>query len=85
MNPNEEEEAVTEEEIRLMVDIGEEKGAIEAAEKEMIENIFEFNNTTAKDVMMHPNQCNGDLEKRSAGRNIEGDPRKRIIPLSGLR
>ena len=36
-----------------MVDIGEEKGAIEAAEKEMIENIFEFNNTTAKDVMMH--------------------------------
>lgn len=53
MNPNEEEEAVTEEEIRLMVDIGEEKGAIEAAEKEMIENIFEFNNTTAKDVMMH--------------------------------
>ncbi len=32
MNPNEEEEAVTEEEIRLMVDIGE-KGAIEAAER----------------------------------------------------
>ncbi|WP_235829119.1 hemolysin family protein [Christensenella intestinihominis] len=53
MNPNEEEEAVTEEEIRLMVDIGEEKGAIEPAEKEMIENIFEFNNTTARDVMMH--------------------------------
>ena len=53
MNPNEEEEAVTEEEIRLMVDVGEERGTIEAAEREMIENIFEFNNTTAKDVMMH--------------------------------
>ena len=53
MNPNEEEEAVTEEEIRLMVDIGEEKGTIETTEREMIENIFEFNNTTAKDVMMH--------------------------------
>ncbi|MGN1003941.1 MAG: hemolysin family protein, partial [Oscillospiraceae bacterium] len=31
----------------------EEKGAIEANEKEMIENIFEFNNTTAEDVMVH--------------------------------
>ena len=44
---------VSEEEIRMMVDIGEEKGAIEAGEKEMIENIFEFNNMTAEDVMVH--------------------------------
>jgi len=44
---------VSEEEIRLMVDIGEEKGAIEPEEKEMIENIFEFNNITAADVMIH--------------------------------
>ena len=36
-----------------MVDVGEEKGAIEASEKEMIANIFEFNNTTAADVMVH--------------------------------
>ncbi|NCB64303.1 MAG: HlyC/CorC family transporter, partial [Clostridia bacterium] len=40
-------------EIRMMVDIGEEKGAIQREEKEMIENIFEFNNTTAEDVMIH--------------------------------
>ncbi|MEG0150946.1 MAG: PEP/pyruvate-binding domain-containing protein, partial [Comamonas sp.] len=40
-------------EIRAMVDIGEEKGAIESGEKEMIENIFEFNNTTAEDIMVH--------------------------------
>lgn len=53
MNPNQKEDEVTEEEIRLMVDIGEEKGAIESTEKEMIENIFEFNNTTARDVMTH--------------------------------
>lgn len=46
-------EAVSEEEIRMMVDIGEEKGAIETDEKEMIENIFEFNNRTAGDVMIH--------------------------------
>lgn len=44
---------VTEEGIRMMVDIGEEKGAIEADEKEMIENIFEFNNMDAEDCMIH--------------------------------
>ena len=38
---------------RQMVDIGEEKGAIQAGEKEMIENIFEFDNMTAGDVMIH--------------------------------
>ena len=37
----------------MMVDIGEEKGAIEADEKEMIENVFEFNDTVAEDVMVH--------------------------------
>ena len=46
-------EHVTEEEIRMMVDIGEEKGAIESDEKEMIENIFEFNNMNAEDCMIH--------------------------------
>ena len=44
---------VTEEEIRLMVDIGEEKGTIEPEERRMIENVFEFNNTIAGDVMTH--------------------------------
>ena len=44
---------VTEEEIRMMVDIGEENGAIESDEKRMIENVFEFNNTTAAEVMTH--------------------------------
>lgn len=36
-----------------MVDAGEEDGNIETNEKEMIENIFEFNNITAADVMVH--------------------------------
>lgn len=53
IDPNAESEEVSEEEIRMMVDIGEEKGAIETGEKEMIENIFEFNNMTAEDVMIH--------------------------------
>ena len=53
IDPHEDPEEVSEEEIRLMVDIGEEKGAIEATEKEMIENIFEFNNMDAEDIMVH--------------------------------
>ena len=44
---------VTEEEIRMMVDIGEEKGSIAADEKELITNVFEFNNKRAEDVMTH--------------------------------
>ena len=53
IDPNEEDDEVSEEGIRMMVDIGEEKGAIQAGEKEMIENIFEFDNMTAGDVMIH--------------------------------
>ncbi len=53
IDPNAESEEVSEEEIRMMVDIGEERGAIETGERQMIENIFEFNNMTAEDVMIH--------------------------------
>ena len=44
---------VTEEEIRMMVDIGGESGSIQQDERTMIENIFEFNNSTAESVMIH--------------------------------
>jgi len=47
------EEEVTEEEIRMMIDVGEEKGSIEQEEKEMINNIFEFNDKIASEVMTH--------------------------------
>jgi len=47
------EEEVSEDEIMALVEEGEESGAIESSEKELIENIFEFNNTTAEDVMVH--------------------------------
>lgn len=53
IDPNEHEENVTEEEIRMMVDIGGEKGTIDASEREMIDNIFEFNDNTAEDIMTH--------------------------------
>jgi putative hemolysin len=47
------EDEVSEDEIMAMVEEGEESGAIESNEKELIENIFEFNNMTAADVMIH--------------------------------
>ena len=50
---NETENNVTEEEIRMMVDVGEENGTIEESEKEMINNVFEFNDRLAGEIMTH--------------------------------
>ena len=44
---------VTEEEIRMMVDVGEEKGSIEEEEKELINNVFEFNDKVVSEIMIH--------------------------------
>ena len=52
-DPNADEESVTEEEIRMMVDVGGEKGVIEDTQKEMINNIFEFDDLDAGDIMTH--------------------------------
>ncbi len=53
IKPNDAEEEVTEEEIRMMVDIGSESGAIDPEEKEMIHNIFELDDTQVGDIMTH--------------------------------
>ena len=52
-DPNADQEGVTEEEILMMVDVGEEKGVIENVQKEMINNVFEFNDLDAGDIMTH--------------------------------
>ncbi|HYE08574.1 MAG TPA: hemolysin family protein, partial [Patescibacteria group bacterium] len=44
-------EQITEEEIRLMINVGEEKGIFQETETEMINSIFEFDDTVAKEVM----------------------------------
>lgn len=46
-------ERATEEEIRMLVDVGEETGAIESSEKAMINNIFEFDDRSVSEVMTH--------------------------------
>ena len=48
-----EEEIVTEEEIKMLVNQGEEKGAIEEAERELINNVFDFNDIVASEIMTH--------------------------------
>jgi len=63
------EETVTEEEIRMMVDVGQQKGAIEDNEKEFINNVFEFNDKTVSEVMVHRTKIyaiDGDLSINEA-------------------
>ena len=48
-----EEESVTEEEIKMMIDQGEEKGTIKEEEKELLNNVFEFNDITVSEIMKH--------------------------------
>lgn len=53
IDPDDNTEQVTEEEIMMMVGAGTESGAIDLQEKEMIENIFAFDDTIAADIMTH--------------------------------
>ncbi|MDD2573763.1 MAG: hemolysin family protein [Firmicutes bacterium] len=53
IDPQAADDDITEEEIRMMVDRGSEKGAINHTEKEMIQNVFEFDDKDAEDVMIH--------------------------------
>ena len=71
-------EHVTEEDIRELVDIGEESGAIEADEKQMIENVFELNNLTAADCMIHRKDI------RAIGADSADEEIRALIIESGL-
>jgi putative hemolysin len=53
IDPTKNSRTVTEEEIRMMVDVGRESGNIHAEEKQMIENIFEFNDKAVSEIMTH--------------------------------
>lgn len=53
IDPNAGLDEYSEDEIMAMVDMGEEQGSIEQNEKELIENVLEFNDSTAEDLMVH--------------------------------
>jgi putative hemolysin len=53
IDPNAEDPAVTEEEIRLMIDMGSARGILKTGQKEILHNVFEFDDKTAGEVMTH--------------------------------
>lgn len=53
IDPNSEEDNVSEEEIRMLVDTGSEKGVIDEEEKELIQNVFEFDDLTVGEFCTH--------------------------------
>lgn len=80
----EEEENVSEEEIKMMVDVGEEKGTIEAGEKEMINNVFEFNDRVVSEIMIPRTQVyalNMELTISEAINMLNEDTRYSRIPV----
>lgn len=79
-----EEETVTEEEIRMMVSVGEEKGTIEFNEKEMINNVFEFNDRTVSEIMTPRNEIfalDSNLAMSEAISEIAEDYKYSRIPV----
>ena len=71
IDPNEAEDQVSEEEIRMLVDAGSEKGAINYQEKEFIQNVFEFNDIVVGTIATHRTDVNvlwmdDDLEEWDA-------------------
>ena len=53
INPHEQPDTVTEEEIRMMIDVGNESGQIEEGDKDMINNIFELDDHSVDEMMTH--------------------------------
>lgn len=52
IDPNKKESVITENELRTIVDVSHKEGVIEQEEKEMINNVFDFGDSEAKDVMV---------------------------------
>lgn len=56
IDPNSNDDTVTEEEIRMMLDQGRETGTIDENEKEIIDNVFEFDDTNVNKIFTHRKQ-----------------------------
>ncbi|MBR3792143.1 MAG: HlyC/CorC family transporter [Clostridia bacterium] len=53
IDPNAQDDEVSEEEIRMMVDVGSEKGTIDDEEREFIQNVFDFDNLSVDEIVTH--------------------------------
>ncbi|MBE6708400.1 MAG: HlyC/CorC family transporter [Ruminococcaceae bacterium] len=85
IDPNADDEDVTEEEIRMMVDAGSDAGTIDEEEKEMIQNIFEFDNISAEEICTHRTEI--DLlwmeDSLAEWDNTINDSRRSLYPVCG--
>ncbi len=52
IDPNKKKEAITEDELRTIVEVSHEEGVIEIEEKKMINNVFDFGESVARDIMV---------------------------------
>ena len=80
----EKEENVSEEEIKMLVDVGEEKGTIEAGEKEMINKVFEFNDRVVSEIMIPRTQVYAldmELTINEAIDELNEDTRYSRVPI----
>ena len=59
IDPNAHDDEVSEEEIRMMVDAGSEKGVIDSTEQEFINNVFDFDDITAGELATHRTELKG--------------------------
>ena len=72
---------ITEDELKAMLSIGEQEGAIEAQEKELIENVLEFNDIAVREVMTPRAEINAlpaETTIREAAHFITEHPHSRI-------
>ncbi len=85
VDPNAETETVTEEEIRMMVDAGSEKGAIDDTERELIQNVFAFDDICVEDICTHRTDADflSTEDDMDAWRKQIYDTRHSFYPVCG--
>lgn len=83
IDPNAVDDEVGEEEIRMMVDAGSEKGTIDENEREFIQNVFEFDDLTADDIMTHRTDVRflDKEDTRETWKNIIFDSKYTFYPV----
>ena len=85
VDPDSDDDAIDEEEILMMVDAGNDSGTIDEDEKEMIRNIFEFDDITAEEICTHRTEIDllwmeDELEDWEKTIN---DSRRSLYPVCG--
>ncbi|QQQ86014.1 HlyC/CorC family transporter [Peptacetobacter hiranonis] len=65
IDTNEKEDSITEEEIRMMLEIGNTGGTINSDEKEWIDNVFDFSDSSVREIMTHKSEVVGIYEDDS--------------------